>query len=78
MFYFLGNCFSFGLANGKISRRDKMSGDEGNPHFTTYRRWLGYVLVVVGSSMWIFWDHAKLGPAVIGLGFLLVVAHRKK
>ncbi len=55
-----------------------MSGDEGNPHFTTYRRWLGYVLVVVGSSMWIYWDHTTLGPAVGGLGFILAVVHRKK
>ena len=55
-----------------------MSDENGNPHFTTYRRWLGNVLVVVGSSMWIFWDHTTLGPAVFGLGMVLVVVHRKK
>jgi len=55
-----------------------MSDENGNPHFTTYRRWLGNVLVVAGSSMWIFWDHTTLGPAVFGLGLLLVVVHRKK
>lgn len=55
-----------------------MSEEKGNPHLTKYRRWLGYALCVAGSSMWIFWDHTTLGPAVFGLGLLLVVVHRKK
>ena len=54
-----------------------MSDEEGNPHFTTYRRWLGYALGVGGVALWIF-DQTTIGISMLGLGTLLVVFHRKK
>ena len=54
-----------------------MSEEKGNPHLTTYRRWLGYALCVGGAALTNF-DQTTIGAGMLGLGFLLVVFHRKK
>ena len=54
-----------------------MSGEESNPHFTTYRRWLGYALGGGGGAL-MYSDKTTVGVVILGLGLLLVVFHRKK